>query len=97
MNRAFMSHKVERWPGLLLQLLKLPLCLNQKRNVSVGVFPERKEILISLARLGGVALHRGGSCERQVRERPQRRERDSDHDGPGSCVLPPRHVLPGPI
>src|SRR2546425_41287 len=52
-----------------LQLFVLFLCFDQNGHVRVCVFPQRKKILISLARFCGVALKRGGAREAQVRER----------------------------
>ena len=33
------------------------LCSDENRDVRIGIFPEREEILISCAGFGGVALH----------------------------------------
>ena len=56
---------------VLFQLLEFALRFDQDREVLVGVLPERKEILIRLARLGCVALHCSGARERKVCEWPQ--------------------------
>src|SRR5260370_9210976 len=48
--------------GELLQLRVFRLSLLQDWNVMVGVFPQRQEILIRGAALGGVALARKGPC-----------------------------------
>ena len=43
--------------------------LNQNRRVSVGIFPQCKEVLVILARFCSVALKRGGTREADVSER----------------------------
>src|SRR5437667_10816573 len=48
-----------------LQFLVLFLCFDQNGHVCVCVFPQRKEILISLARFFRVALKRGRSLQSQ--------------------------------
>ena len=68
---ADMIHSFDRHVPSLLHLVEFTFRVNQVRDVMVGILPEREEILIRLACLSGVALHRGGSCERQVRERPK--------------------------
>src|SRR5205085_8170850 len=54
-----------------VQLLEFFLCFNQKRNIRVGVSPEREEVLISLARFYSIALKRGCAGEAGVCERIQ--------------------------
>src|SRR5260370_2295309 len=55
--------------GELLQLRVFRLSLLQDWNVMVGVFPQRQEILIRGAALGGVALQRIGTCELEMGQR----------------------------
>ena len=50
----------------LLQLLVFLPCLSQHRQVRIGVFPERKEILISLACSCGVARDCLGTAETEI-------------------------------
>src|SRR5712692_5359108 len=56
------------FPGLF-QLLVFFLRFNQNRNVRVGVFPLREEVLISLARFHRVALKHCCAGESDARER----------------------------
>jgi hypothetical protein len=51
-----------------LQLCILHLRLLQDGDVRFSVFPEREEILIGLLGFGGVALHRIGSADLEMRE-----------------------------
>jgi hypothetical protein len=51
----------------LLQLYVLRFRLSQDGNISVGVFPEGKEVLVGRFRLGGVALHGISSTQLPVR------------------------------
>jgi hypothetical protein len=51
---------------LLLQLSVLRFRSDENRNVRVGVFPKREEILISRLGLGGVALHGIGSADLEM-------------------------------
>src|SRR5260370_39781249 len=52
----------------LFQFRVLSLRSDENRNVRVGVFPEREEILIGRLGLGGVALHGVGSTDLEMRE-----------------------------
>ena len=52
----------------LFQLCVLRLRSDENRNIRVGVFPERKEILIGRLGFGGVALHGKGTGELEMRE-----------------------------
>ena len=54
----------------LLQLRILRLGFFQNRDVGVGVFPEREEILIGSLGFSGVALHGIGSADLEMRECP---------------------------
>ena len=51
-----------------LQLRVFRFRSDEDRNVRVGVFPEREEILIGRLGLGGVALHGVGTGQSQVRQ-----------------------------
>jgi hypothetical protein len=51
----------------LLQLRILGFGGDQDGDVRVAVFPEREEILIGRLGLGGVALHRVGAGEAEMR------------------------------
>jgi hypothetical protein len=53
----------------LFQPLILFFRFNQNRNVSVGVFPQREEILVCFAALIYVARERGGARKSEMRER----------------------------
>jgi len=44
-----------------LQLLVFLLRFNQHWNIVIGIFPEREEVLIDLARGGRIALQDGGA------------------------------------
>src|ERR1044071_9249959 len=59
---------------LFQSLVFLP-CLSQHRQVGVGVFPEREEILVSLACPSGVAGERGRTSEAEMREHVRRRKK----------------------
>ena len=48
---------------------------SQDRQVSVGLFPRREEILISLSTLRCIARERRRASQSEMRERIQRRER----------------------
>jgi hypothetical protein len=48
-----------------LQRCVFRLCSDEDRNVGVGIFPQREEILIGF---GGVALHGIGSADLEMRE-----------------------------
>src|SRR6266849_6969619 len=52
----------------LLQLRVFRLGFFQDRDLGVGVFPEREEILICRLGFGGVALHGIGSTDLEMRE-----------------------------
>jgi hypothetical protein len=54
---------------LLLQLRVLGFRSDENRNVRIGVFPKREEILIGRLALGGVASHDIGSADLEMRER----------------------------
>src|SRR5205085_8935761 len=54
-----------------VQLLEFFLCFNQNRNIRVGVSPDRKKVLIGLARFCRIALKRGCAREPDVCERIQ--------------------------
>src|SRR5437868_15325428 len=56
-----------------LQLCVLRLGLLQDGNVGVGVFPERKEVLIGALCFGCVAVHCVGATKLKLRERTQRK------------------------
>src|ERR1700754_916472 len=58
----------------LLNVVEFAFCFNQDGDIRIGIFPEGEKILIRLACLCSIALHRGGSCERQVRQWPQCRK-----------------------
>ena len=51
-----------------MQLRVLRFRSDENRNVRVGVFPKREEILIGRLGLGGVALHGIGSADLEMRE-----------------------------
>src|SRR5208283_2441504 len=61
------------WDTTLVQLRVFSLRLFEDRNVRVGVFPKREEILIGHLGFGGIALHRVGASEAEMRERPNGR------------------------
>jgi hypothetical protein len=52
----------------LLQLRVLRFRSDEDRNIRVGIFPEREEILIGRLGLGGVALHGIGPADLEMRE-----------------------------
>ena len=51
----------------LLQLRVFRFRSDEDRNVRVGVFPQREEVLIRRLGFGGVALHRVGSADFEMR------------------------------
>ncbi len=52
----------------LLKLRVLRLGSDENRNVRVGGFPQREEILIRRLGFGGVALHGVGPADLEMRE-----------------------------
>ena len=58
----------------LFHLLVLILRFDQNRNVRIGIFPQREEILIRLARFRRVALQYCRAAKSEMRERIERRE-----------------------
>jgi hypothetical protein len=70
---AFVARLTSLLPGrsypsvLLLQLRVLRLSGDEDRNVGVGVFPEREEILIGRLGFGVVALQHVGSADLEMR------------------------------
>jgi hypothetical protein len=59
----------QRGSSRSLQLRILGFGLRQDRNIAIGVFPEREEILIRNVCLGLISRHRERSAELQVRHR----------------------------
>src|SRR5438552_78598 len=59
-----------------LQLRVLRLGLLQDGDVGIGVFPLAEKILVRALRFGGVACHRVGTSESDMRECPQREIQD---------------------
>src|SRR5687767_10134120 len=59
-------------PPALFQLFVFFPRLNQHGQIGIGVFPQRKEILVRLSRAGGVAVDRGGPGQSKMRERVTR-------------------------
>ena len=67
---------LEQFSGLL-KLRVLCFRSDENRNVRVGIFPKRQEILIGRLGLGGVALHRVRSAELEMGECTDRRVPDN--------------------
>ncbi len=62
------QHNPRNAVSSLSQLHVFRLGSDEDRNVRVGVFPKREEILIRRLGFGGVALHRIGSADLEMRE-----------------------------
>src|SRR5947208_16494272 len=59
-----------------LKLRVFVLGLLQNGDIGIGVFPLAEKILVGALRFGGVACHRVGTCESDMRECPQREIQD---------------------
>jgi len=58
---------------VLLQCLVFFSCLDQHRQILIGVFPGGEEILVLLACFAGVSSEQSGACQANVGERVNRR------------------------
>src|SRR2546425_4361210 len=72
-NRSHTSRNVGALPESL-QLFVFLFRFDQHRQIGISIFPECKELLISLARFRRIAAHRRRACQTEMGQRVQNRE-----------------------